>query len=108
MNKKKDGEEALKKLDDILGHATVNAKFMLMKTKDGTLVVGGIFDKNLLSSKEDEMWVAELTIRPKYKFVGNKEECWEGLTIDQRLASDWGNKDNWKKNLKGHDKGNQG
>lgn len=100
MNKQKDIEKARKKLDEYLGYITVNAKFMLVHRKEGTLIVGGLFDKNLLSSKEDEMWVAELTIRPKYKFVGNKEGLtWKALSLDQRLASDWGNKDNWKHKL---------
>jgi len=98
MNKQKDAEIAKEKIDKFLGYITVNAKFMLMSNKNGTLIVGGLFDKNLLSSKEDEMWVAEITIRPKYKFVGNKEGLsWKALTVDQRLASDWGNKDNWKR-----------
>jgi len=97
MNKQKDAENAKKKIDEFLGYITVNAKFMLIPRKEGTLIVGGLFDKNLLSSKEEEMWVAEITIRPKYKFVENKEDCWKALTIDKRLASDWGNIDNWKR-----------
>jgi len=97
MSKRKDDELALDKMEKFLGYITVNAKFMLISNEEGTLIVGGLFNKKLLSSKKDEMWVAELTIRPKYKFVENKEECWKALTVDQKLASGWGNKENWKR-----------
>ncbi len=82
----------------------VKAKFMLMPHKDGTIIVGGIFGK-LLSTEtkipvsSDEMWVAELTIKPAYKFVNNKDEDWIGLNIEQKLATGWGDKENWKKEL---------
>jgi len=97
-DKQKEAEKALKKLDEYLGCITVNAKFMLIPRKEGTLIVGGIFGK-LLSSDEEEMWVAELTIRPAHKFTQHKEESWKYLTIDQKLASGWGDKDNWVKKL---------
>ena len=98
LDKQKEGEKVLKKLDEYLGVIRVNAKFILMSRKDGTLIVGGIFDK-LLSSNKDEMWVAELTIRPVHKFTEHKDEGWKYLTIEQKLASGWGDKDNWRKKL---------
>jgi len=99
MNKQKEAEEALSKIDDFLGYTTVNAKFMLIPREPGTLIIGGLFSDKLLSSKEYELWVAELHIRPAHKFVGLKEEGYKGLDFNQLLASGWSNTDNWKRKL---------
>ena len=99
MNKQKEAEEALDKINDFLGYITVNAKFMLIPREPGTLIMGGLFSDKLLSSKEYELWVAELQIRPAHRFVEMKEDWYKNLDFNQLLASDWSNVDNWKRKL---------
>jgi hypothetical protein len=100
MGKERDMEEKV-----------VRGKFLLLPhTQSGNLIVGGIFsnlltNKNTLPKSNDELWVAELIITPHYIFTDNKDKDWVGLDISQKLASGWGNKDNWKKQiLNGGDK----
>lgn len=46
-----------------------------------------------------EMWECELIIIPIKKFTNNKEEQFSILSLDQQLASAWGNKESWEKEI---------
>ena len=97
------------------GAVKTMAKFMLMdigKDKPGPVICGGVFDPLLDESRwpknkdghrvkdgrpyaVDELWVAELIIIPKFKFNNPSIEGFIGLTINQKICSDWSNASKW-------------
>lgn len=71
---------------------------------DMTKIAGAVVD-NLISDVpkkkycKSEMWECELIIIPIRKFINNKERAWDGLDIDQQLASAWGSRESWEKEI---------
>lgn len=77
------------------------------KSPDGfdmTRIFGAVADdlmSNTTKKKhcKGEMWECELIIIPIRKFINNKEEQWDVLSLDQQLSSAWGNRESWEKEI---------
>ena len=80
----------------------------------GNIICGGLFT-NLMSKdlpakegefliNQDELWVAKIIIEPMAIFKGrdkdgSNDRDWIGLSIEQKLASDWGNYKKFNKQI---------
>ena len=84
---------------DLVGKLFIRKKGTYKGVGTGTLVCGLLFGLEWNGQDRDEMWECEVNIKPTGKFQDTdvKGETFKGLRIDQVMASEWGDPENYNK-----------